>query len=51
MLEMIELIVQQKGLGEILSQGVKKAAELIGKGSEKYAMHVKGQEVPMHEQR
>ncbi len=51
MLEMIEQIVQQKGLGKILSRGVKEAAELIGRGSEKYAMHVKGQEVPMHEPR
>jgi aldehyde:ferredoxin oxidoreductase len=51
MLEMIEQIVQQKGLGKILSKGVKEAAKVIGKGSEKYAMHVKGQEVPMHEPR
>lgn len=51
MLEMIEQIVQQKGLGKILSKGVKEAALEIGKGSEKYAMHVKGQEVPMHEPR
>lgn len=51
MLAMIEQIVAQKGLGKILAKGVKEAAKIIGKGSEQYAMHVKGQEIPMHEPR
>lgn len=39
------------GLGEILSCGVKKAAEIIGQGSEKFAIHVKGMEGPAHDPR
>jgi aldehyde:ferredoxin oxidoreductase len=35
----------------VLAEGVKIAAEKIGKGADKYAMHVKGQELPMHEPR
>ena len=35
----------------LLADGSKIAAQKIGKGSEKYAMHVKGQELPMHEPR
>jgi len=38
------LIVQRKGIGEILSLGVKKAAETFGKGAEHFAMHCKGLE-------
>jgi len=35
-------IVTRTGFGEILAQGAQKAAELIGKGAEKYALHTKG---------
>ncbi|MFB0561283.1 MAG: aldehyde ferredoxin oxidoreductase C-terminal domain-containing protein, partial [Candidatus Lokiarchaeia archaeon] len=35
-------------LGSLLSNGVKRAAERIGKGSEKFAMHVKGLEIPAY---
>jgi aldehyde:ferredoxin oxidoreductase len=34
-----------------LAEGVKKAAETIGKGSNTFAVEVKGVEVPMHEPR
>lgn len=47
-IKMIELIGQREGFGAILSEGSMKAAEKIGKGAEKYAMHVKGLEIPMH---
>ncbi|OGW18658.1 MAG: hypothetical protein A3G93_07230 [Nitrospinae bacterium RIFCSPLOWO2_12_FULL_45_22] len=50
-IELTRLIGQRKGLGELLGKGVKRAAEAIGKGSEKYAVHVKGLEVPMHDPR
>ncbi len=42
-------IAKRTGLGEILADGVKRASEKIGKGSERYAMHIGGQEVPMHD--
>ncbi|MGQ9723277.1 MAG: aldehyde ferredoxin oxidoreductase family protein [Candidatus Jordarchaeum sp.] len=35
-------------LGRLLANGVKRAAEKIGKGSEKFAMHVKGLEIPAY---
>jgi aldehyde:ferredoxin oxidoreductase len=43
-LTMIKKIAKREGLGDLLSQGVKKAAKKIGKGSEKFAIHVKGME-------
>lgn len=51
MVAMVEKIASREGLGDILAEGVKRAAEQIGKGAEKFAMHVKGQELPMHEPR
>lgn len=51
MLLMLKKIVNREGLGDILARGVKAAAEVIGKGSDQYAMHIKGQELSMHEPR
>lgn len=51
MIAMIHKIARREGLGDILADGVKRAAEKIGRGSEKFALHVKGQELPMHEPR
>lgn len=38
-------------LGSILANGVKRAAEIIGQGSQRFAMHVKGLELPAYEPR
>jgi aldehyde:ferredoxin oxidoreductase len=51
MLEMIRKIAFREGFGNILAEGVRRAAEKIGKGAEKYAHHIKGQELPMHDPR
>jgi aldehyde:ferredoxin oxidoreductase len=51
MIEMVERIGLRKGLGDLLAEGTKRASEKIGKGSEEFAMHVKGEEIPMHEPR
>ena len=51
MVKMTEMIGKREGLGNILAEGVMRASKKIGKGSEKYALHVKGQELPMHEPR
>ena len=48
---MTEKIAKREGFGTILAQGVKRAAQQIGKGAEQFALHVKGQELPMHEPR
>lgn len=51
MLQTIELIARREGIGDLLAEGVQKAAQKLGKGSEEYAMHVKGVEIPMHDPR
>lgn len=51
MIALIHKIAHREGIGDILADGVKRAAQRIGKGSEKFALHVKGQELPMHEPR
>ncbi len=50
-LQLIEMIARREGIGDILAEGSRKAAEKIGKGAEAYAMHVKGLEFGMHEPR
>ena len=50
-IEMIHKIAKREGIGNILAEGVKRAAEKIGGGSEAWALHVKGAELPMHEPR
>ena len=51
MVKMVELIGEKQDLGALLAEGVKRAAKQIGKGAEDFAVHVKGQEVPMHDPR
>jgi aldehyde:ferredoxin oxidoreductase len=50
-LSMIEKMVKREGFGALLADGVKKAAEKIGRGAEECAIHVHGQEVPYHDPR
>ena len=45
LVKLVEKIGKREGIGEILADGVKFAAEKIGKGSEKLACHIKGVEV------
>lgn len=49
--KLIEMVARQEGLGKILAQGTKRAAKIIGKGSEKFAIQVKGNEAAAHEPR
>ncbi|RJQ55453.1 MAG: aldehyde ferredoxin oxidoreductase [Desulfobacteraceae bacterium] len=51
MLQLVEKINRREGIGEILAQGVKRASEKIGKGSDRFAFTIKGQEIPMHDPR
>jgi aldehyde:ferredoxin oxidoreductase len=51
MIEMIRKIAFREGFGETLADGIKPAAEKIGKGAEEYALHIKGQELPLHDPR
>ena len=46
---MTEKLARREGFGDILADGVKAAAEKIGKGAGQYAMHIQGQEIPAHD--
>lgn len=45
MIKIIKMMGERTGLGDILAEGVKRAAEKIGKGSDKLANHIKGLEM------
>jgi aldehyde:ferredoxin oxidoreductase len=51
MLKLVEKIGRREGFGKLLGEGTKRAAEHIGKGTEAYAMQVKGLELPAYEPR
>jgi len=51
LIAMLGKIAKREGFGAVLADGVKKAAEQIGRGSEEFAMHVGGQELPAHDPR
>ncbi len=46
--KLVKKIIKREGIGDILADGSKIAAEKIGKGSEKYSIHSLGQEIGMH---
>jgi aldehyde:ferredoxin oxidoreductase len=45
MVQLVDKIGKREGIGDVLADGVKVAAEKIGKGSDKLAAHIKGVEV------
>jgi aldehyde:ferredoxin oxidoreductase len=45
LVKLLEKMGKREGIGDILAEGVKFAAEKIGKGAEKLAQHIKGVEV------
>jgi aldehyde:ferredoxin oxidoreductase len=49
MLALTAKLAYREGLGDVLADGVKIAAEKIGNGSEKFAIHIGGQELGMHD--
>lgn len=51
MLELIKKIAYKEGIGAVLSEGVKRASEKIGKESSYFALHVKGLELPAYDVR
>ncbi len=51
LIELIKMIARKKGFGGLLSKGIKKASEEIGKNSSEFAMHIKGLEIPAHDPR
>jgi aldehyde:ferredoxin oxidoreductase len=51
MVDLLRLMAYREGFGDVLADGARLAAEKIGKGSDKYAMHVKGLELPGYDVR
>ncbi len=51
MLRLVREIGLREGFGVLLGEGVKRAAEEIGRGAERFAVHVKGLESTMHDPR
>jgi aldehyde:ferredoxin oxidoreductase len=49
--QVLKLMAYREGIGDLLADGSRIAAEKIGKGTEKYAMHVKGLELPAYDVR
>jgi aldehyde:ferredoxin oxidoreductase len=50
-LDLLRDMVEGTGLGGLLAKGVREAARVLGKGSEEFAVHVKGLELPLHDPR
>jgi aldehyde:ferredoxin oxidoreductase len=50
-LKIIPMIAERQGLGDLLAQGSKRAAAVVGKDAGHWAMHVKGLELPGYEPR
>ncbi|MGA9350374.1 MAG: aldehyde ferredoxin oxidoreductase family protein [Anaerolineae bacterium] len=50
-LQLVEQIARRQGLGDVLADGVRAAAEKLGPEAEEMAIHVKGLEIPMHDPR
>ncbi len=51
MVQLVEMIARRESIGDVLADGVARAAAAFGNGAENFALHVKGQELPMHEPR
>jgi len=49
--ELVHQIARREGIGDLLAEGTKIMAEKLGRGSEDFAMHVKGLELPAYDSR
>lgn len=43
-MDLLRKIAYREGIGDTLAEGSKRASEIIGRGSEKFAIHIKGQD-------
>jgi aldehyde:ferredoxin oxidoreductase len=48
---LVEKIAKREGIGDLLARGTRTMAGELGQGSEKFAMHVKGLELPAYDSR
>lgn len=51
LMDLLKLTALREGVGDLIAQGVKRMSARIGRGSEKFAVHAKGLEAPMHDPR
>ena len=51
LLSTLRLISEREGIGDMLAAGSRAASEVVGRGSDAWAMHVKGLEMPGYEPR
>ena len=51
LMKLLEMIAYRRGVGDALAEGVRGASKRIGRGSENYAIHVKGLEPPGYDPR
>jgi aldehyde:ferredoxin oxidoreductase len=49
--KLVEMIAYRRGVGDLLAEGSRRAAERLGRGSEAYLTTVKGMEMAMHDPR
>jgi aldehyde:ferredoxin oxidoreductase len=49
--QMVEKVAKREGFGALLADGTQKAAERIGRGSEKYSMAIRGKSLAFHDPR
>jgi aldehyde:ferredoxin oxidoreductase len=50
-IELIHKIAKREGIGNLLAEGTRRMAQKLDKGSEKFAMNVKGLELPAYDSR
>lgn len=50
-IDLVHKIGKREGIGDFLAEGSKAMSEKLGQGSERYAMHVKGLELPAYDSR
>jgi aldehyde:ferredoxin oxidoreductase len=49
--DLVEQIGQRRGVGDLIAEGTRRMAERLGGGSDHFAMHVKGLELPAYDPR
>ncbi|MFC2031002.1 aldehyde ferredoxin oxidoreductase family protein [Chloroflexota bacterium] len=49
--DLVERIATRRGIGDLMAEGTKVMSERLGQGSEEFAMHVKGLELPAYDPR
>jgi aldehyde:ferredoxin oxidoreductase len=51
MVRLLRMMGVREGLGDLLTDGVKRAAAVIGQGADRCAIHIKGMELPAYDPR